>query len=167
MRAFSATIGDYLKFLQKGYAMRKYLVVVIAVSLLAALTGGVSAQNVPAPAITITSPAWGAVVTNEGTITVKGIATNLFEGGLAVQALAADGTILAQVATTASGAALGGTGTWSAELTVSTAANTAGRIYAFSTSAKDGSLEAQASIEVTFGAALVSEIRITSPAQRL
>ncbi len=145
--------------------MRKFLLVLTIVSVLATLTGGAAAQDVPNPAITITSPTWGAVVSNEGTITVTGIATNLFEGGLAVQALAADGTILAQVAVTAPGAALGGTGTWSAELEISTAANTAGRIYAFSTSAQDGSLEAQASVEVTFGAVLQSGITITIPAE--
>jgi LysM repeat protein len=145
--------------------MRKLMIVLLVVSLFAALTGGASAQDVPAPAITITSPAWGAVVTNEGTITVTGIATNLFEGGLVVQALDAAGTVLAEQAVTAPGAALGGTGTWSAELTVSAEANTAGKIYAFATSAQDGSLAAQASIDVTFGAPPpVSAIAITTPA---
>lgn len=146
--------------------MRKFTIMVILLTLLAVLTGGAAAQEVPDPAITITSPGWGALVTNEGTITVSGIATNLFEGGLVVQALDNTGILLAEQPVTAAGAALGGTGSWTVDLPVTgIAAGTPGQIFAFSTSSMDGSIAAQASVTVTFGTVPAVDITITSPVE--
>lgn len=118
----------------------------------------------PQAAITITSPTPGAIVTNDGAINATGTATAIHEGVVTVRALGAGDAVLAEVVTTAEGSALGGTGDWEASLTVSVAAGTIGKIVAFSTSADDGSVAAQASVSVIYGEAPMRSIRITGPA---
>jgi LysM repeat protein len=102
------------------------------------------------PFITISSPASGAQL--PATFTVSGTGGGLFEGSLVVRAQTNAGQILAQQPTTLQGANVGagGTGTYSVQLTVNVSANTAGKIVAFSTSPKDGSLVASANVPVTF-----------------
>lgn len=118
----------------------------------------------PQPAITITSPTAGAIVTNDGAINATGTATAVHEGVVTVRALGAADAVLAEVSTTAEGAALGGTGDWEASLAVSVAAGTIGKIVAFSTSADDGSVVAQATVSVIYGESPMRAIRITGPA---
>jgi LysM repeat protein len=134
-------------------------------SVIAQASVSVTYGQVPQPAITITSIAPGAQVANDGPIPVSGTATNLFEGGLVVRALDSAGNILDEQPTTASGAALGGTGPWEVELNVSVASGTTGRIYAFATSARDGSIEAEASVSVIYGDIFpeTPSLTITSP----
>jgi LysM repeat protein len=118
----------------------------------------------PQPAITITSPTPGAIVTNSGAINATGTATAVHEGVVTVRALGAADAVLAEVSTTAEGSALGGTGDWEASLTVAVAAGTIGKIVAFATSADDGSVTASASVSVIYGEAPMRAIRITGPA---
>ena len=101
------------------------------------------------PAIVIQEPQPGAVV-DPGQIVVNGTGTALPENSLAVRIVDADGTTLAEQAVTVS-AELGGAGPWSATFTVVAAAETSGRIEAFSTSPADGSIVAQTSVDIVFG----------------
>ena len=134
-------------------------------SVVAEASVSVTYGQVPQPSITITSIAPGAQVANNGPIPVSGTATNLWEGALVVRALDSAGNVLDEEPTTASGAALGGTGPWEVELNVSVATGTTGRIYAFSTSARDGSIVAEASVSVIYGDIFpqTPSLTITSP----
>jgi LysM repeat protein len=116
--------------------------------------------------ITITSPAPGAVL--PPTFTVSGTGGGLFEGALVVQAKNSAGQVLAQQSTTLQGANVGagGQGTYSVQLTVNVGQNTAGTILTYSTSPKDGSVVASASVPVTFqpGGGTQPFITISTPA---
>ena len=101
------------------------------------------------PAISITTPQPDEVV-DPAQIVVSGVGTALPENNVVVRALDANGAILAEQATTVS-AELGGSGPWTATLVVEVATNTPGRIDAFSTSPADGSIVAQASVNVLYG----------------
>ena len=102
------------------------------------------------PFITITSPAPGALL--PATFTVSGTGGGLFEGNVVVRAVNSAGQVLAEKATILQGVngGMGGAGTYSVQLTVNVSANTPGQILAFSTSPKDGSTVASASVPVTF-----------------
>jgi hypothetical protein len=128
--------------------MRRFAVFgTLALLLLAAsLTGAQAAAS-----ITITSPAPGAILPNLNAITVTGTGTALFENSLTVQALDAGGGILAQQPVTTNAPEVGGTGTWQVTLSVSVTPGTGGTIRAFATSANDGSLVAEAIINVIYG----------------
>ena len=127
--------------------------------------GGVAAQDeTPTPAITITSPAEGAVLEDLDAISVSGTGTALFENSLTVRALDSTGGILAEVPVTTDAAEMGETGDWSTTLSVEVAPGSAGSIYAFAVSAEDGSVVAQAQVNVTYGTAGPQPaITITSP----
>jgi hypothetical protein len=102
------------------------------------------------PFITISGPVSGAQL--PATFSVSGTGGGLFEGSLVVRAQTNAGQVLAEVPVTLQGANVGagGTGTYSVQLTVHVSANTAGKIAAFATSPKDGSVVASASVPVTF-----------------
>jgi hypothetical protein len=114
--------------------------------------------------ITISSPARGARL--PATFTVTGTGGGLFEGALVVRAENSAGQVLAEQPTTLQGedVGTGGAGTFSVQLTVQVTQNTAGRILAFATSPKDGSIVASASVPVTFNAGTCKQcITISSP----
>jgi len=105
--------------------------------------------------ITITDPAQGVVLDITSPVTVKGEAGALFEGNLVIQVLDAAGGVLAQKPTTVQSpdAGTGGAGPWSVELVVpasSVAPGTAGQIYAYAASPKDGSVVAADSVSISF-----------------
>jgi uncharacterized lipoprotein YbaY len=110
-------------------------------------------QPTPQPFITITEPPSGALLEIVNPITVKGTAAGLPEGNLVVQALDGSGNVLAQQPTTIQSpdAGSGEPGPWSVQLQVATEPGTTGSIRAFSQSPQDGSLIAEARIQVTFG----------------
>jgi len=103
--------------------------------------------------ITILSPVDRQTLDPAGSITVSGRAAGMFEGNVVVQALDAAGNVLAQQATIiqAEDAGIGGEGPWSVELAVQAAPGTAVQIRAFSLSPKDGSIEVEDSVTVTYG----------------
>jgi hypothetical protein len=141
--------------------MRSFFVLIILVIL--ALSAGIAGAQTGA-AISITSPAPGAVLPNLNAITVIGTGTALFENSLVVQALDQGGGILSQQPVTTDAPEVGGTGSWQATLAVSVAPGTPGVIRAFATSPNDGSVVAEAMINVTYGSApLPSVITITTP----
>ncbi len=113
-------------------------------------------------AVVVFTPAMNAVVTHDGTVTATGSATNVPEGNVVVRALDVAGNVLAEQAVVASGA-VGGTGSWQADLTVQVERGTLGSIYAFSPSPADGSVIADGSVPVTFGTLTTSEVAITLP----
>jgi hypothetical protein len=84
---------------------------------------------------------------------LRGTGAGLFEGNLVVQAQMEGGEVLTQTATILQGDAvgIGGAGIWEAQLKVDVPPGTQGQIVAFSTSPKDGSIEAYFAIPVTFG----------------
>ena len=121
-------------------------------------SGNVAQASVPVtfgpggsqPFITISSPAPGALL--PATFTVSGTGGGLFEGNVVVRAVNSAGQVLAEKATILQGVngGMGGAGTYSVQLTVNVSQNTAGKIVAFSTSPKDGSIVASAGVPVTF-----------------
>jgi hypothetical protein len=104
------------------------------------------------PFITISSPTPGAQL--PPTFTVSGTGGGLYEGALVVRALNGAGQVLAEKPATLRGSDVGagGTGTYSVQLRVNVSQNTPGRIEAFATSPKDGSIVASAGVAVTFNA---------------
>jgi hypothetical protein len=90
-------------------------------------------------------------VVDPAQIVVSGTGTALPENNVVVRALDVDGNVLAEQPTIAS-ADVGGSGPWSVTLAVGVAGGTTGRIEAFSPSPADGSILAQAVVDVTYGA---------------
>src|SRR5690606_33951308 len=106
-----------------------------------------------------------AVLTKLHAITGTGAGTALFESSLTVQARDSSGAILAQQPVTTDAPEVGGTGNWQTTLAVTVTPGTPGDIRAFAVSANDGSVIAEAIINVTFGSSPPpSSITITSPA---
>ncbi|MGH2537344.1 MAG: Gmad2 immunoglobulin-like domain-containing protein [Candidatus Promineifilaceae bacterium] len=102
--------------------------------------------------ITIERPAPYTQLT-QTTFTVSGRGAGLFEGSLVVQAQDSDGNVLAEepLILVGDNVGIGGEGTWSADLTVEVDGLTSGRLVAFSTSPADGSIAAEARVEVAYG----------------
>lgn len=105
------------------------------------------------PYVTLTDPLPYAIIDTDEPFTISGRGGRLFEGNVVVRALAEDGTVLFEEATTIDSpdAGVGGEGDWELEVEINAAAGTRGSIIAFSTSAQDGSINAFASVPVTFG----------------
>lgn len=133
-----------------------FLVVILAYAMLST-AGLLPGQKPTQPAIfiTIINPDQGDLLDMTWAVNVKGEAGGLFEGNVVVQALDAAGNILTQQPTTIDtpDAGTGGAGPWSVDLRISTEPGTQGRIMAFSTSPVDGSVIAEASVDVGFGEA--------------
>lgn len=138
--------------------MAKRLVLLTILALLV-LAPAATAQTAN---ITITSPAQGEVIGNLA-IAVTGTGTALPENNVVVQVLDANRNVLAETPTTVN-AELGGTGDWSVALNYDATPGTSGSIYAFANSPADGSLLAEAEVNVTFGPIAQPSITITSPA---
>ena len=120
------------------------------------------------PHISILEPANGAVLDIAQPVQVKGEGQALFEGNVVVQAIDADGNVLAQEAATLKGdnVGAGGTGAWSVELKVQDVApGSKGEIVAFSTDPKSGDRVAETSVAVTFGQPIEPGITIQQPTQ--
>jgi hypothetical protein len=121
------------------------------------------------PYIRIDEPTQGALLDISEPVGVRGSGAGLIEGNVVVEALDAQGNLLAQQPTTLQGpdVGTGGEGTWSTELSIEAEPGTAGRIRAYNPSPLDGSIVAEASVEVSLGQtpAVESYIRIDSPAQ--
>ncbi len=121
-----------------------------------------------APHISIIEPVNGAVLNIAHPVQVKGEGQALIEGNVVVQAIDADGNVLAQEATTLKGdnVGAGGKGAWSVELKVQDVApGSKGEIVAFSTDSKSGDPVAETSVAVTFGQPIESGISIQQPTQ--
>jgi len=117
--------------------------------------------------IQIVAPVNGAVLDITEPIRVNGMGSGLIEGNVVVQALDQAGNVLAQQATTinAADAGTGGAGPWAVDLKVETEPGTPGSIRAYSPSPADGSVTAEASVQVVFGEGTVeSFIKINEPA---
>jgi heat shock protein HslJ len=110
-----------------------------------------SAPTLP-PQIKIDEPAEGAVLDSSTPVPVNGTGAGLYEGRVIVQALDADGNVLAEQATRLEGsdAAGGGEGTWAVQLIAQPPAGTSGQIVAFSPSSGSGK-DAEAIVNVTYG----------------
>jgi len=119
------------------------------------------------PYITISEPIAGAVLDITNPITVKGMGRALPEGNVIVTALDGGGNVLAEQSTTIQSpdAGSGGEGPWSVQLSVSATQGTPGSIRAYSTSPADGSIVAEAIVQVTYGQtpAVQPFITITQP----
>jgi uncharacterized lipoprotein YbaY len=116
------------------------------------------AQPTPVtPFIDIEQPDAGATVSLGQPLAISGTAGGLFEGGLVVQVLDADGNVLAEAPTTiqAPNAGLGESGPWSLELEVQAAPESEGTVRAYALSAEDGSVATEDQVEVSFEAAAV------------
>jgi LysM repeat protein len=118
------------------------------------------------PFVTIISPAPGTLL--PPTFTVTGSGGGLFEGGLVVRAVNGAGQVLAEKPATLQGADVGsgGTGTYAVQLSVNVGQSTPGKIVAYATSPKDGSITASAGVAVTFtrGGSAQPFITISTPA---
>lgn len=129
-------------------------------------------QPTPAPAepsIVIGEPDRGDVLDISKPVKVHGTGANLHEGNVVVQAVDLQGNVLDQQPTTLSGRDVGSGGerAWSVDLNIEVAPGTAGKIFAFSPSPKDGSIMASDQVEVTYGKspAVDSFIEIAEPKQ--
>jgi len=149
------------------------LAVLLGVAIVAVLAGALS-KDEPAPIepsggaddfIVIVQPGQGAVLPVHESISIHGQAGGLFENSLVVQALDAEGNVLAHEPTTTDASEPGGVGSWSVDLVIPAQPGTKGLIFASSTSPEDGQIIASASVEVTYGEAnqAVSEIKIDQP----
>jgi heat shock protein HslJ len=121
------------------------------------------------PYITIDEPVQGATIDISNPVLVRGSGGGLFEGNVVVEALDWQGNVLARVPTTLQGpdVGAGGEGTWSAEMTIDVEPGTAGKIRAYSTSPADGSIVAEALVDVSLGQTptVQSYIKIDAPQQ--
>jgi hypothetical protein len=119
--------------------------------------------------VAITEPKQGQVVDISKPVAVEGTGAGLPEGNVIVEALDSQGNVLDRQPTTLKGknAGTGAEGTWSAELTVKVEPGTAGRIWAYALSPKDGSTIAEDVIEVSLGrtAAVQAYVKIDEPTQ--
>ncbi len=105
------------------------------------------------PFVTINDPLPYAILSIDEPLVITGYGARLFEGNVVVRLLDDEGGVLAETVTTVNSpnAGTGGEGGWQVTLDVNAAAGTRGSVYAFSTSAQDGSIIAAARRYVTFG----------------
>jgi uncharacterized lipoprotein YbaY len=151
---------------KNGWLIAAFVLVVILLAAILAyamlsVAGLFSGQQPTQPDvfITITEPTQGAMLDLTWAVSVKGEAGGLFEGNVVVQALDAAGNVLSHQPTIvdAPDAGTGGAGPWSVDLRISTEPGTQGQILAFSTSAKDGSIVAEDSVDVGYGKSSIEE----------
>jgi len=106
------------------------------------------------PMIDIQQPLNGTTLTPNQPFTVSGQARALFEGGLVLQFLDPRGRIIIEQPVTAGGdVATGGTGPWSASISLNVPDGTPVNIIALASSARDGTTVAIDNVSVRFGAA--------------
>ena len=119
--------------------------------------------------ITIDEPVQGAILDITNLVLVSGSGAALPEANVVVEALDWQGNVLARVPATLQGRDVdtGGEGTWSAELAIDVEPGTAGKIRVYSESPADGSIVAEAVVDVSLGQtpAVQSYIQIDTPQQ--
>jgi heat shock protein HslJ len=119
--------------------------------------------------IVISEPDQGDVVDITKPVTVQGKGVGLPEGNLVVEALDWQGNVLDRQPATLQGrdVGTGGEGTWSVELEIEVEPATAGRIWAYAESPKDGSIMAEDLVEVSLGSTkpVKAYIKIDAPTQ--
>ena len=101
--------------------------------------------------IKIDQPKDGAVLDTSMPVTVSGTGRGLFENNVVVQAFADNGDVMVQEPTTMQSEEVGGAGTWSIDIRILADEGATGRIRAFSTSPKDGSVDAEDTVSVQYG----------------
>jgi hypothetical protein len=100
--------------------------------------------------ITISAPASQEAVSIRG-FTVTGTAGAIFENSIVVEVRDASGNVIERQPVTFSTREVGGTGSWQASFAPANAQpGTTGSVYAYATSARDGSIIAEAQVAVTF-----------------
>jgi heat shock protein HslJ len=104
----------------------------------------------------IDQPQDGAVLDVAEPVTISGTGRGLFENNVVVEALDEGGNVLVRQPTTMTSADVGGPGVWSIDLTIPAEPGSMGTVHAFSTSPKDGSVNAEDSVPVQFGEAAAS-----------
>jgi heat shock protein HslJ len=121
--------------------------------------------------ISIQQPTNGAVLDITQPVQVSGEGQGLPEGNVAVQAVDANGNVLAQDATVLQGKDVGsgGKGSWSVSLDLSSVKPaTQGQILAFGSDPKTGARLGQTAISVTFGEAVAAPTAIIDlPSQQI
>jgi len=119
--------------------------------------------------IAIDEPVQGAILDVSKPVLVRGGGAALPEANVVVEALDWQGNVLARVPTILQGrdVGTGGQGTWSAELSIDVEPGTAGKIRAYSPSPADGSIVAEAVVDVSLGQtpSVQSYIKIDAPQQ--
>ena len=119
--------------------------------------------------IAITEPDQGQAVDISKPVRVGGKGVGLPEGNIVVEVLDPQGNVLDRQPATLKGSNVGtgGEGTWSTDLTIQVEPGTAGKIWAYAPSPKDGSILAEDVVEVSLGrtAAVEAYIQIAEPAQ--
>jgi heat shock protein HslJ len=119
--------------------------------------------------VKIDEPVQGAILDITNPVLVRGSGGGLPEGNVVVEALDWQGNLLARVPTILQGSDVGagGEGTWAAELAIDVEPGTAGKIRAYAESPADGSLIAEAVVDVSLGqiAPVQSYIQIAAPQQ--
>lgn len=124
-------------------------------------------ESTNAPVVTLRDPLPYAIVPLDAPLTIRGYGARLFEGTVVVRVLDDEGGVLAETATIidSPNAGTGGEGEWAVTLDVNVAAGTRGSVYAFATSAQDGSIVAAARRYVTFGdpSSASNFVQITTP----
>jgi hypothetical protein len=124
-------------------------------------------ESTAAPVVTIIDPLPYAIVPVDEPVTITGFGARLFEGTVLVRLLDDGGGVLGETVTTidSPNAGTGGEGAWTVTLEVNAAAGTRGAIFAFATSAQDGSVVASARRHVTFGDPSTASnfVQITTP----
>ena len=117
--------------------------------------------------ITISDPLPYAIVPIDTPLIVSGRGGRLFEGALVVRALDDEGNVLAEAPTIVDSpnAGTGGEGDWQVSLGVNVTPGTRGWLYAFATSANDGSVVASARVPVIIGdpTTRTNFVQITTP----
>jgi hypothetical protein len=155
-------------------------IVVCAAAAIAAFSGGKDETTVPTAApvptrapgqamLVITEPDQGQAVDISQPVKVQGKGVGLLEGNVVVEVLDWQDNVLDRQPATLQGpeVATGGEGTWDTDLTIQVEPGTAGKIWAYSLSPKDGSIIAEDVVEVSLGRTATVEafIQITEPAQ--
>jgi LysM repeat protein len=123
------------------------------------------APPVGSPSIAISTPLSGTVLDLNSPVAVSGSASGLPQGNVTVRALDMNGVVLAQQSAVVNAPNIGGAGEWQASLTVNTTPGTVGSIYVFAASPLDGSVSADAVVDVVYGVSSSNaSITIINPA---
>jgi uncharacterized lipoprotein YbaY/heat shock protein HslJ len=103
--------------------------------------------------VRIGSPRRNEVLDTSEPVVVKGEGGGVFEGTVVIEAIDDVGNVLALVPVIIDSpeAGTGGSGPWTAEIVIDAPGGTHGRIYAYSTSPKDGSVVAEDTVRVIYG----------------
>ena len=113
-------------------------------------TSAPTATTAPSAFITISTPTSQEAVSIRG-FTVSGTAGAIFENSIVVEVRDASGNVIERQPVTFPTREVGGTGSWQASFAPANAQpGTSGSVYAYATSARDGSIIAEAQVAVTF-----------------